>query len=187
MDCTFTIPNGDKAPARWRCTNRDLKEFWMREPGESLGIAWDMWQLSRDTNALPDPFMGTMPDDFHDVGCPPHTDRFRPSLAEAYYAEVAARHPMQYLWVTPGEPPAYLWQIRSELIQRVLLADLVHCKGAARPFYHQIEQDCDGHHYRYMRLMLPVVDDEGEVCRIYAFCRPLTQGFNAEKQKARLI
>lgn len=46
------------------------------------------------------------------------------------------------------------------------------CQHSKLPFYHEIEQVVGGIQRHYTRLMLPVLDSDGQVTKIYYSCRP---------------
>lgn len=188
METVFTISNGDRAPDQWRCSCASYREFCASESSGPLGEAMSLWRVFVPTNrtnrtAAANPFEGdpqyddghTDPDSlqFRDFNIPPSSRLFKPSLANAYEADVSAPSPHDFLWSAPGDRPVRLEDIASAILQKALAWDLLVCKELAHPYYHRIEQDIDDAVRRYTRLLLPVVDAQGEVCRIYAFCRPL--------------
>jgi len=185
MESVFTIPNGDKAPDSWRSTCQSYREFGEAESSGSLGAAMSLWRLftpSERRRAARPAERGPLRDDghadpssleFHDFNAPPSARLFNPSLADACYADVTAPSPYDFLWSAPGLPPIRLEDIASAILQKALAWDLLVCKELGHPFYHRIEQDIDAVVHRYRRLLLPVVDNRREVCRIYAFCQPL--------------
>lgn len=200
MESVFTIPNGDKPPDRWRSTCGSYREFRAAESPGSLGEVMSLWRLftpaDRRRAARPvesDPRRDDGRADpgsreFGDFNAPPSVRLFRPSPADACHADVSAPSPHDFLWSVPGFPPVRLEDIASAILQKALAWDLLVCKELAHPFYHRIEQDIDAVVHRYRRLLLPVVDDRGEVCRIYAFGRPLvTHGAHERKQATKLI
>jgi len=200
MESVFTIPNGDKAPDRWRSTFGSYREFRAAESSGTLGGAMSLWRLFTPSNrrrtAKPvegdplrdDGHADSGSPEFHDFNAPPSARLFKPLLADACHADVSAPSPHDFLWSAPGSPPVRLEDIASAILQKALAWDLLVCKELAHPFYHRIEQDIDAIVHRYSRLLLPVVDDRHEVCRIYAFCRPLvTHGAYERKQATKLI
>jgi hypothetical protein len=200
MESVFTILNGDKAPDRWRCTCESYREFLAAESSGSLGEAMSHWRLFTpfDRNRTAKPVEGDpMRDDgradpgsleFHDFNAPPSVRLFKPSLADACYADVSAPSPHDFLWSTPGFAPVRLENIASAILQKSLAWDLLVCKELAHPFYHRIEQEIDTVVHRYRRLLLPVADNQGKIGRIYAFCQPLvTHGAYERKQATKLI
>lgn len=206
MDSIFTIPNGDKAPDRWRSTCGSYQEFRAKESSGSLGEAMSLWCLFIPANRVrainpldtSGPFEGEpRRDDGHDdpgsfqfcdFNTPPSERLFKPLLGDASQADVSAPSPFDFLWSAPGLPPVRIEDIDSALLQKALAWDLLVCKELAHPFYHQIEQDIDGAVHRYIRLLLPAVDGQGEVCKIYAFCRPLAaHEAHEQKQATNLI
>lgn len=185
METIFTISNGDKAPDRWCCTCASYQDFCASESSSPLGEAMSLWRLFvpadriRATNPLEgDPRYDDGQTDsgslqFRDFNVPPSSRLFKPSLANACEADVSAPSPHDFLWSAPGDPPVRLEDVTVSILQKSLTWDLLVCKELAHPFYHRIEQSIDDVKRRYTRLLLPVADAQGGVCKIYAFCRPL--------------
>ena len=195
MESVFTIQTGDTTPDRWRCICASYRDFQAAETSGSLAEAMSLWRLYTPAGGrrAAKPAGGEPPRDdapadpdalaFSDFNAPPSARLFKPALADACQADVSAPSPHDFLWSAPGFPPIRIEDIASAILQKALAWDLLMCKELAHPFYNRIEQEIDAVAHRYSRLLLPVADDRGEVCTIYAICRPLvTHGVHGRTQ-----
>lgn len=188
MNSRLTIMNGEKVIESWRCICRSYQDFRDAESSGVLGKTMSLWRFlipSNSKGAALQPIAvenehlrdngraDTGPLEFRDFNSPPSVRLFNPSLADTYHADVSAPSPFDFIWSMPGTPPVRIEDMTSAIFHKVLAWDLLVCKEQAHPFYHRIEQEIDDVVHRYLRLLLPVVDGQGVVCRIYAFCRPL--------------
>ena len=189
MESVLIHWNAPDAPEQWQITSRGTMEFWSRESATCLGDAFASWFAARSVRretAL-NPFLGTLPANFATIRIPPADSNFHPPTDSSFCAEVSMPNPMDFIIRAPGYPPIRVGDITNPLQQRALMADLLDCRGFRYPLYQQVEQDTAGFSLQYMRLMLPVVDKNGAVNKIYTFCRPLAGNSQSlQEQMVRL-
>lgn len=187
MDSVYTQSNGDDAPDRWRLTARNMMEFCIAESRTALGYAFSAWLKCRPEgqNLDLDPFRGDLLGagtcgelvrlDFRDFAGPPAASDFIPASTGAFCADVSKPDPADFIIDAPDSRPTPLRDFKNPLLNRVLMSDLLVCRGSRHPFYHQVEHDTDGRNLRYMRLLLPVGGLHRDVVKIYAFCRSMVR------------
>jgi hypothetical protein len=175
VDSVWSMTNANGSPDQWRVAGRGMMEFWSRELETPLGDAFAAWYGARTTTrqCAPNPFSGDLPQRFSDIRIPPSDAAFRPEDDSSFHADVRDPSPMNFIMFLRGAPPVRIGDIASPLTQRVLMSDLILCRGLRYPAYQEVEQTIGDCRFGYMRLMLPVADATGTVNRIYGFCRPL--------------
>ena len=82
---------------------------------------------------------------------------------------------MEFRLTVPGTPVRGqpLDSLFSPILRDALISDLMLCQGSRQPMYQQIYQNVSAFKQCYVRLLLPTVDAQDTVQRIYGVCRPL--------------
>jgi len=171
MDSTRIVNSPDGGTDIWRATDLEFLDFWERKT--RLGDLFRRWQRARG----PD---GTVPHtpgfDLSDLrsGCkdrdwPPHC------LPKFFRADVDPGAPADFRITAPGAgfEEAPLCTLFRPILRDALFADLLLCHGLREALYQQIYQKISGDEQCYVRLLLPTVDEMGNVHRIYGISRPL--------------
>lgn len=175
MSTLHRVANGRGPDDIWWASPRGVTEFYTRESDTALMRALLYWLARKASNRsrVLDPMKGSMPEGFEEFGAPPTMASHTPAFDHMAHATVTDPDPTQYLLNTPGSASTRVCDLPTKLLQRVVMEDLMQCKERARPMYQEIEALSLGRHTCYTRLMLPVADENGVVCRVYIQVRPL--------------
>lgn len=172
MDSTRIVTSPNGVTDIWRATDLEFLDFWERKT--SLGDLYQRWQEAR-------PHDDAMPRaaDFglHDAPPPPAPCRPCSShgLPELFYADADPSAPADFRITAPaaGLTAQRLRALFPPILRDALFADLMLCQGLRKPLYQQIYQKVSGDERCYVRLLLPTVDGEGHIGRIFGASRPL--------------
>lgn len=175
VNSTKVIRNSDGGTDIWRASDLGLALLPILEHGTRLGHAYGVWRrcIGDAGDALP------RADSFHlqlaEEEAPWTVESIESILPNPFVADTAPECPGDF---RISVPKANVFQralrdIAEPLFQRALFSDLVFCKGVQEPLYQQIRQTVLGQDDIYIRILLPTVDEENNVCRIHAVSRPL--------------
>ncbi|NKB57901.1 MAG: hypothetical protein GKS00_16380 [Alphaproteobacteria bacterium] len=59
-----------------------------------------------------------------------------------------------------------LGELTFKMNAKAIIKEYLYCKSLQRPLYHEIEQTVESNSRHFVRLLLPVVDDSGDVTRL---------------------
>ena len=170
MDSTLVATNPDGSTDSWRSTDIDLGAIWYWDRDTVLQKSYDAWSR---------------------LGHPPMSSQFAPALeglftgpgsdaaenpgACLFYAETGRTNPFDYRIVTPhnDRPSVRLRDVQPALLRTALMSDLNICKYTFMPCYQQIWRKVGGNAKDAVRLLLPTIDEAGDVHRIYGLSRPV--------------
>lgn len=107
------------------------------------------------------------------LGSPPHGNAFQPRSVNAACFLVSKKFPIDYVYTSTGMSLEILplREMESELVQRQAMDDLLLVKETCEPLYQQVIHRLDRIELCFRRILLPVVDDDGKVDRIYTATR----------------
>lgn len=170
MDSTRIVTNPDGMTDIWRATDLEFIDFWERTT--TLGDLYQRWQAGR----LRD---GAMPRtaDFETTGIP-GTPLHGPApdhLPDLFHADADPATPADFRITAPaaGLRDVRLCTLFNPILRNALFSDLMVCQGLRKPLYQQIYQKVSGDERCYVRLLLPTIDGEGKIRRIFGASRPL--------------
>ena len=109
------------------------------------------------------------------LGSPPHKNRFRPRSANAACFRVSSEFPIDYVYTSTDEPTQMIpmRKLGNELMQQQATDDLLRVKDSCEPLYQQVIHRIGQTEMYFRRILLPVVDDAGQVELIYSATRQL--------------
>jgi len=172
MDSIRIVTNQNGMTDIWRATDLEFIDFWERATG--LGHLYQRWQAAR-------PRDGAMPRtaefDVSDIPVlqPQDQNRAADHLPELFHADADPAAPADFRITAQT---ARLRRIRlctlfNPILRNALFSDLMLCQGLRKPLYQQIYQKISGDERCYVRLLLPTVDGQGHIRRIFGASRPL--------------
>jgi len=172
MDSTRIVTNPDGMTDIWRATDLEFIDFWERTT--TLGDLYHRWQAARRRD-------GAMPQtadfDPSDIPC---TQLQRPfpapgHLPDLFHADADPAAPADFRVTAPaaGLYSMQLCTLFYPILRNALFSDLMLCQGLRKPLYQQIYQKVSGDERCYVRLLLPTVDGQGHIRRIFGASRPL--------------
>lgn len=172
MDNTRIVTNALGTTDIWRATDLEFLDFWERTT--ALGGLYRKWQAIHTTrSALPATDEFDLP--IFDVNAPASAEYAPYCLPDLFYADTPPEAPMEFRLTVPGTPVRGqpLDSLFSPILRDALISDLMLCQGSRQPMYQQIYQNVSAFKQCYVRLLLPTVDAQDTVQRIYGVCRPL--------------
>lgn len=107
------------------------------------------------------------------LGEPPHKNRFHPRSANAACFRVASELPMDFEYTSTDEPTQTLSirEFDNELMQNQAMDDLLLVKETCEPLYQQVIHRIGPVEGCFRRILLPAIDDEGQVELVYSATR----------------
>jgi hypothetical protein len=107
------------------------------------------------------------------LGSPPHKGKFRPQSANTACFRVSSELPLDYVYTSTDEPIQILpmRKFGSELMQKQTMDDLLLVKESCEPLYQQVIHRLGRTEMCFRRILLPVVDGDGQVELIYTATR----------------
>jgi hypothetical protein len=170
MDSTRIVTNPDGMTDIWRATDLEFIDFWER--ATALGDLYHRWHAARRRN-------GAMPQaadfDLSDIPCAQPRHRAPECLPELFHADADPAAPADFRVTAPatGLHSVRLCSLFHPILRNALFSDLMLCQGLRKPLYQQIYQKVSGDERCYVRLLLPTVDGQGHIRRIFGASRPL--------------
>ena len=172
MDSTRIVTNPDGMTDIWRATDLEFIDFWERTT--TLGDLYHRWHAARRRT-------GTMPEaidfeQFDSAWAPPQSPAPAPGhLPDLFHADADPATPADFRVTAPaaGLHDVRLCSLFHPILRNALFSDLMLCQGLRKPLYQQIYQKVSGDERCYVRLLLPTVDGQGHIRRIFGVSRPL--------------
>ncbi len=107
------------------------------------------------------------------LGSPPHKNKFQPRGINTGCFLVSKEFPIDYVYTSTGVSLEILplREMESELVQRQAMDDLLLVKETCEPLYQQVIHRMARFELCFRRILLPVINDNGQVDTIYTATR----------------
>jgi hypothetical protein len=171
MDSTRIVTDPDGNTDIWRATDLEFLDFWERKT--QIGNLFKCWQDARSDDGTPPQAEDVDLAVFRQGPRRGHPQINR--IPDLFYADADPNAPTDFRITAPsaGLADAPLGSLFRPILRDALFSDLMLCQGLRTPLYQQIYQNVSGDERCYVRLLLPTVDVQGTIRRIYGISRPL--------------
>lgn len=126
-----------------------------------------MLEVEHDTD------IGMLYTRWRQYGSPPHAANFQVQGANVGRFRVSSENPSEFTYAEADDDAEVLAveKFDNPLIRNQMLDDLMLVKETGEPLYQQVIHRADEREMCFRRVLLPVIDDEGDVELIYTSTR----------------